>query len=106
MSAGWQAGDLAMRVRKGSPCPFCGTPPSVAPGQIRLVSDVRVLLLSCGLSETLFFEGEPEVEVVGLCRHIGHDPAFYRKITPPQADAFDREVIAALTGQPVLEPQA
>ena len=34
-------------------------------------------------------------------QHIGYNSICFRKITPPQADAFDREVIEAMRGKPV-----
>lgn len=96
MGDDWKAGDLAIRVRRGLPCPDCGIAAVVEPGAVVAISEVRILHI--GL--TLFLEGHPARVYRRGCVHIGEDPANYHKIPRHTPDAEDAETTALLTGKP------
>lgn len=97
----WQKGDLALCIRARH-CPDCGAPPQAAVGGIYTVEAAG------------FDRGGPWIDFAELdnsreeCTdglyHEHFEPANFRKVTPPKADEFDREVIEAMTGAPVGEP--
>lgn len=89
----WQVGDLALCVKPS----VLATNPA-QPGACYQVSGV---FLWCG----------PNGEVVGLLLNEipntgpgwrGHAAQRFIKVTPEEADEFDRETIALLTGTPVI----
>ena len=89
----WQKGDLALCVKT----PNCVSALVRAGGlyTVSKVSGFRDVLGEIGLA----FEG------MSLPHINGHDPycaaSRFRKVTPPKADQFDREVIEQMTGKPV-----
>jgi len=95
MMADWQVGDLALSLSNGKKS-------NLVKGRIYTV--VAVTLVSEWRQEippafalTLDKAFQPENH---LCGGYFHEK-YFRKITPPAADADDREVIALLTGKPV-----
>ena len=100
--ADWQVGDMALCVRLIDDAAYVGDlegQPIV--GLTYTVTSVRTgwdyynrQALALGLAEIC------RAPVNGR-QHIGYNSTCFRKITPPQADAFDREVIEAMRGEPV-----
>lgn len=97
--ADWQVGDLALCVR-GGPLPG-GVPHFAFPrsGQVVLVELVeRWPTLQSPFGTTLIFSED-------LPENIGGSRCWaasrFIKVTPPEADAFDREVIEQMRGEPV-----
>lgn len=93
--SGWQVGDLALCVRRGG-----------NPGIPRVLSKKPVI------GGVYMLEGVVVVGgVTGLVlqdHYSTHSTSAWRadcfiRITPPEADEFDREVIEHLTGAPVKE---
>lgn len=86
----WQKGDLALCVRTGRVA-------ATIAGCIYTVSEVRQQ--PDGLA--LDFENAENGAPYGPPRFWGHNPARFRKVTPPKADEFDREVIDLMNRKPV-----
>ena len=94
MSRGWRVGDLAESIPNVPGCPTCNGPVTNADfAGPMLVIDISYLAWA--------------TETCGL-HFIGVTPPLcscgFRKVKPPEADAFDREVIAALADQPEQVP--
>ena len=96
--ANWQAGDLALCVRApGHAYGWHKSPVKVGCAYTveRVVSDEDGIL-GLGLVG-IIFPG---------CTLKASLASNYRKITPPEPDEFDREVIEQMNGAPVGEPVA
>lgn len=94
----WQAGDLALCI---------GMMDEDGALDGRLTSWCPVIGAIYNVTQVYFGEEWTWLE-------LGEDPErdgthgwnshYFRKVTPPEADAFDREVIAAMSGQPEQVP--
>ncbi|MXO67771.1 hypothetical protein GRI72_02850 [Altererythrobacter marinus] len=84
----WQRGDLALCV-DDKPSPLLGRHPAIK-GRIYTVASV-VIADSLGLT----FEEIDHPNALGYYAHR------FRKVTPPKADEFDREVIDLMNRKPV-----
>jgi len=84
----WQVGDLALCIKLGPWRDVIG--PKC--GEVRAVRGVGRDPIGVGL----WLEGYP-----GKLRSDGFSASRFRKITPPKADEFDREVIDLMIGKPV-----
>lgn len=97
----WQPGDLALCVNAGLGCPACGHTRGKK-GKLYTVSEVGERMFIEGIRQYLFLREAPnEHRCGGGGWTFGHRPQRFIKVTPPEADAFDREVIAALNSEPV-----
>lgn len=100
MSDDWQPGDLALCVRGGNmDQPSQGDWP--VEGRLYSVAGVRLVTFYDGEDLALFLENGPanqgEIDgVMHVCSAWWHGR--FIKVTPRAADAFDREVISAMTG--------
>lgn len=86
----WQKGDLALCVHTWEErCLITLTAPDS--GSINCVQSVR---------------SYPDGVYLELSKWPGHEwrASYFRKISPPKADEFDREVIEQMNGTPVGEP--
>lgn len=101
--SGWEVGDLALCVSKPTAEEANFTVPGFMPevGGIYQVSDVGTAVhVECGHEMfALAFEEDED-------QSNGWNAARFRKVTPPAADEFDREVIEQMNGAPVGEPIA
>lgn len=102
MSENWQVGDMALCIHSG-------------PWHARTHDDiitvrgpragakltVREVLTTWRGTAGLLFTDFPDPVIP---RTAGYAGKCFRKLAPPEADEFDREVIAALTGQPEQVP--
>lgn len=94
----WQVGDLALCVRAtGEPWKYLPGTPAMRAGSIYSVDGVVDICGQCGL---IFQEHPSSHPQRAFCASA------FRKITPPAADEFDREVIEQMNGAPVGEPVA
>ena len=99
MSDNWQPGDLALCVMDGGTT-FAGELFDV----IEVIGTVWCAA-ECGVDE-----GEATALVFANRRHPTNpfgafvDIPRFRKVTPPKADEFDREIIEIMTGKPVRQP--
>lgn len=102
----WQAGDLALCVKGGVLTPEYHHPGDAYPeaGRVYQVNDVD-------------FDPDTDVlwlEVLGAPDNVENGINFgplwsaerFIKVTPPEADEFDRETIDLMNGTPVGEPVA
>jgi len=89
--ADWQKGDLALCV-DDSPSAW-GHRAAIKKGGIYTVSEIVIWRGKSGLE----LEG---VEISKLY-YAGFAPKRFRKVTPPKADEFDREVIDLMNRKPV-----
>ena len=98
MSGGdnWQAGDLALCVKIGRWRHVSGNFASGRGMRAGVIASVRKVGVSVGGFATLWLEGWP-----GESFGDGFNASRFRKITPPKADEFDREVIDLMLGKPV-----
>ena len=96
--ADWQIGDMALCVRSGvMKCPkdefVTHTGQNVKGAAFKTVCGISIDPMSkvsdCACVVLRFTDGSAGIA------------ARFRKITPPEADAFDREVIEHMTRQPV-----
>ena len=104
MSGGWEPGDLAMCIFQGEWFAVRNDGAewkSYGPRSGQILT-VRAVARSNRGNLLLFFADYPDPAVPGPLN--GYRAIYFRKITPPAADEFDREVIAALTGQPEQVP--
>lgn len=83
--ADWQVGDLALCVKVGAWSKFGPAPKA---GEINVVDG-----LYCDPVDGSLHLGFAEYRDAFLASR-------FRKVTPPKADAFDREVIALMAGEP------
>ena len=97
--ANWQVGDLALCMRGSTPCADCGRVFDQVAGRVYTVS--RVYNNDYGLALEFAELPAGDFPCDSFSVHSGYDAAHFRKITPPRADAFDREVIEAMRGEPV-----
>lgn len=93
--ADWQKGDLALCVKEGS------------------WSDYKIALHVGQVHEVINVLGRDQIELVGpegqscFLEFAAWSPtytfgeSYFRKITPPKADEFDREVIDLMAGKKV-----
>lgn len=104
MSENWQAGDLAM-------CTYQGAWYAISPWGIRREAEgprtgqiltVRSVSRSYSGNLCLLFSDFPDPILPGIVH--GYRAIYFRKVTPPEADEFDREIIAAMTDQPEQVP--
>ena len=88
--ADWQKGDLALCVKD---CSIIGVPL----GSFNTVREVfeDIGLTSLEIQTGLLFEGKEFPPP-----YTGVAAKNFRKVTPPKADEFDREVIELMNGQP------
>lgn len=88
--ADWQPGDMALCVNDGLGF-ATGQPVPLKRGSTYIVSSVRP-----------HSSGRIGLFLVGKEAHwpSGFDDSRFVKITPPEADAFDREVIELMTRKP------
>lgn len=86
----WQAGDLALCVDARSTHYIHGN------GGLKRGRAYTVRGIACryGLFLEEIADGNP----------LGYRKSRFIKVTPPEADEFDRETIALLTGKPIREP--
>ena len=86
----WQKGDLALCVR----APRISTPSLTRVGGVYTV-----------LREARDGQGAPVLDLDGIpfvgSNFKGHIAARFRKVTPPKADEFDREIIDLMAGKKV-----
>lgn len=93
MSGGWQVGDLALCVNDRATHPIYGNG-GLKRGRtytVQAVPDFGPGLFLCEISDG---------------NAMGYNRRRFIKVTPPEADEFDREVIEHMLGKPVLEPSA
>lgn len=96
----WQKGDLALCV-DARPSGFADERGLLVLGAIERVADVRITLKG---GTALYFDRFPTTSFTPAGMPRGWKASRFRKVTPPKADEFDREVIEAMTGAPVGEP--
>lgn len=102
MSENWQVGDLALctyqgewfALLDGEIWPYSGP----VSGQ---VLTVRCVARGASGSTCLLFADFPDPDLPFEAAYVAR---LFRKMTPPAADKFDREIIAALAGQPEQVP--
>ena len=97
MSGGWEVGDLALCVKVG---PWRSlTSGALRTSPIRAGMVVTVCKVGIGVSgmTVLWFDGHCQS---GKTREA-YCARRFRKIAPPKADEFDREVIDLMLGKPV-----
>lgn len=95
MSENWQVGDLALCISiPDYPGDYELWKPMI--GQFLSVVDISSC---CDSGLLLNFAEDPDLDL-----DFGFEEHHFRKVTPPEADEFDREVIASLTGQPEQVP--
>lgn len=92
MNENWQVGDLALCIEDG-----CSKIKKWLPrkGAIYTVSEVG------SFDDYIWLDLHEDMDIN---EHFAWDARIFRKITPPEADEFDREVIAAMTGKPEQVP--
>lgn len=101
MSENWQAGDLALCVHLGPW--FSALSGNIHPRQnchpkAGDISRVDGLRIGRDGRERLLLERFAEKNIRGI--RYSYTPQCFRKVTPPEADEFDREVIELMTKQP------
>lgn len=92
----WQVGDAALCIKDGR-CPVRDTILPIRKGVIYTVTIVRLVKNDFGREQLA-------LGLAGFGRKKGWNACLFRKITPPKADAFDREVIEHLNRAPIMEP--
>jgi len=97
--SGWQVGDLALCVRTSS---FkSGGYTSIGGERLRQGAVYTVTGMSANENTGLL--DLTLAEVKSMLATGGFNSLRFRKVTPPKADEFDREVIEHLTGAPAKE---
>jgi hypothetical protein len=94
VSADWQVGDLALCI--ASDWQWSITPedlPLIYPAKGSITPVTRVVA-----------EDAVRLGLDGYPRSYKYAAQFFTKVTPEEADEFDRETIALLNGQPITEP--
>lgn len=99
----WQVGDLALCVGVDPHSEEQASGWSVKVGQVVTVAVVEAAIDENGFWTSLNFAEEPSHE---LWNDWGFDAAFFRKVTPHEADEFDRETIELMNRAPAKEPVA
>ena len=100
----WQIGDLALCIGHGADDVYGidGTTPQ-APGPIKGLT-YTVAAVSAGVD--CYGRAGIALRLAEIIqRHpksCGYNAVFFRKVTPPEADEFDREVIELLNGVPAM----
>ncbi|MGN6290415.1 MAG: hypothetical protein ACTHNA_14265 [Sphingopyxis terrae] len=106
MADDWKVGDLALCVSLGAG--GYDDPVDPVPPAIRVGSSYTVT----GVFAGVHVNGDPGIGLKlkeakpTLFGAAGFDANMFVKITPPEADEFDRETIDLMNGAPVGEPVA